>query len=317
MNFTFNSPSNLGQNAFYEQKFFDDGIVNATKVKACFPKSGAVAYIDYCLAPPMSMHTSNVFAKIVDTNMQSGDLLVLNDHHGDESMSSPEEELSSPTPGSHEAADTQSLDKSIVSICPTGEANFAPGQCLNKKSDTIPVMPSKSFPPGNLPNPLSSESDELASSSKSAAMRPTNALLTDCDFSKLNAGDFVTSACTMDITAYSLGPQGYTPGGAARVFDSSNPTKGSDQLGAPNKHCLTSGPGEGTGGSPLYQPNPDNQNCNDLGNLLIVQKHNEAHPVPTETGGCIIFSFPVPVVLNGVGVLDIPPGTTVMYTVSV
>lgn len=328
MKFVFTSPRGLGQNAFYKQKFFDYGIDYATKVKVCFPNSGAVAFINYCPQPPLSMLTFNEFAKVVHTDMQSGDLLELNDHHraAHESISSPgEEEQSLPTSGSHEAAVPQSLDEPIESICPRWEASFVPGQCLNIKSYTVPdgdpISPNQTpfFPTGNLPIPLSNESDELASSSppKSAAIPPTEAVLTDCDFSMLNAGDFVTSACTMDITAYSLGPQGYTPGGAARVFDSHNPTEGGDQLGTPNKHCPIPGPGEGIGGSPLHQPNPANQNCNGMGNLLIVQKSNEALPVPTETGGCIVFSFVVPVVLDGVGVLDIPPGTTVMYTVSV
>lgn len=149
--------------------------------------------------------------------------------------------------------------------------------------------------------------------------------LMECDFASLFPGDFVTTslreACLMDITAISLdaSQRDFATGGAAQVFDSSNPTKGSIQLGSPNQDCPNAGPGEGSGGSPLHQANQAYQNCEARGNLLIVPniyEEKEKLPIPAHTGGCIKFSFVAPVVLNGAGVLDIPPGTTIMYTVS-
>jgi hypothetical protein len=148
-----------------------------------------------------------------------------------------------------------------------------------------------------------------------------------CDFSSLVPGDFVTSGlrqtCFLEITAFSLdGSHGgeYSTGGPARVFDSSNPTEGSNQLGSPNHDCpKNAGPGQGSGGSPLHQANQAYQNCEARGNVLIVpersQKEDENDPIPAAMGGCINFHFVVPVLLQGAGVLDIPPRTTVMYTV--
>jgi hypothetical protein len=145
----------------------------------------------------------------------------------------------------------------------------------------------------------------------------------ECDFSMVSPGDFVMTslreACLMDIATLSFdgSQEDYAHGRAAGVFDSSNPTRGNKQLGSPNKDCANAGPGEGTGGSPLHQANQAYQNCKAQRNLLIVpHSYEEKLPIPAQTGGCIKFSFVVPVVLKGAGVLDIPPGTTVMYTVS-
>jgi hypothetical protein len=319
--FVFTTPTGFGPNAFFEQNFFDNGIGATTKVQACFSRAGAVAFLNYCSPPSMNVLVFNSLANVDHTDMQSGDLLLLNDDRRP-AISIPWEKQSLQTSGSA----TESLGNPAESICPRWEENFVSGQCFNANSDTVPGLGSTSpspsasfFPTWNSPGHLPNEAAERASIylPKPTAIPPKDADMVDCDFSMLNAGDVVTSACTMDITAYSIDPQVYTPGGAARVFDSRSPAKGCDQLGAPNEDCPIPGPGQGLGGSPLHQPNPTNQNCNDLGNLLIVQKANEEHPFPSETGGCINFSFVAPVVLLGVGVLDIPLGTTVMYTVCV
>lgn len=59
MDYIFVSPNNLGQNAFYEESF-DGGIVNTAEVKACFSKSGSIAFINYC-RPPQVTYTTNSF----------------------------------------------------------------------------------------------------------------------------------------------------------------------------------------------------------------------------------------------------------------
>jgi hypothetical protein len=144
----------------------------------------------------------------------------------------------------------------------------------------------------------------------------------ECDFSSLFPGDFVTSelreACYMEITAFSLDGLHveYPVAGPARVFDSCNPTKGSNELGSPNQDCPNGGPGEGIGGSPLHQANQAYQNCDAKRNLLIVPERNDVNPIPAGAGGCLLFHFVIPLVLQGAGVLNIPRGTTVMYTVS-
>jgi hypothetical protein len=169
------------------------------------------------------------------------------------------------------------------------------------------------------------QSDNLASSPDEPIPQHSSNLLKliECDFATLVPGDYVTSslreACFIEITAVSLDDShgDYAPGGAAQVFDSSNPTKGNSQLGSPNQDCPNAGPGKGRGGSPLHQANQAYQNCEARGNLLIVPERKEdAHPIPAAKGGCINFYFTVPIFLHGAGVLGIPPGTTVMYTVS-
>jgi len=96
---------------------------------------------------------------------------------------------------------------------------------------------------------------------------------------------------------------GYTPNGAARVFNSSNPIADPD-LGSPNELCNPSGPGEGIGGGPnaLYP------NCVPLRNILIIQENNDMTPDDHEYGGNITFRYDVPAYVESVGILDIDEG---------
>lgn len=81
-----------------------------------------------------------------------------------------------------------------------------------------------------------------------------------------------------------------------RLFDSSNPgsqdTCDDDDLGAPNKDCTPSGPGVGEGGKP-GQPG---ENCNPLGNILIIQEEGSDCPDDSADGGEITFDFIEPAV---------------------
>ena len=94
-----------------------------------------------------------------------------------------------------------------------------------------------------------------------------------------------------------------------RVFDTANPggetpeACGDSDLGAPNKACPGGGPGRGIGGIP-GQPG---ENCEPLGNALIVQEPGESCPDDNVNGGIINIVFPA---TNGqyvyeLGLLDI------------
>jgi hypothetical protein len=132
-----------------------------------------------------------------------------------------------------------------------------------------------------------------------------------CDFSDLTPGDFVGAACSISVFVTIPGlPIEFR----ARVFNSSNPGSQA-QLGSPNAGCLPPGPGRGNGGNPRTQPNSSYWNCVPLGNLLIAQRSNTTFPAPVTSGFCITFTFPFPVVLRSMGILDVSASSTVRFTV--
>ena len=95
-------------------------------------------------------------------------------------------------------------------------------------------------------------------------------------------------------------------GDLPRLLDSSNPgsedTCGDADLGAPNEACTPSGPGSGVGGVPGSQ----GENCDPLGNVLIVQEPGADCPDDNVDGGMIIFDFEVPAeIVYSMGILDI------------
>ena len=98
---------------------------------------------------------------------------------------------------------------------------------------------------------------------------------------------------------------GFTPFNAPRVFDSSNPSTGDEDLGSPNGACPTGGPGLGTEG----QPGSTGENCVPLGNVLIIQDAANQAPDDFEGGGFISMGFtkPVPEVFQ-LTLLDVEPG---------
>jgi hypothetical protein len=341
--FIFTSPTGLGRNAFYWEDFAD-GIADAMELEVCFEKSGGVTSIQY------KVKKSSLAMLDIQTTFQPISNTMEADHIFGHLASDMGTSQTGPTP--FLSAPSRSSSDIHSSAYISEEPSFVPSDDLAIKtmsSATVSIIT-----PGASPSVLSSEKMSPASNPTTSAIqrpieacqspsKPPSALPVDgtmwmspspfhkekaerieCDFSSLDPGDFVTAslrkACLIEITAFSLdGAQGdYSQGGPAQVFDSSNPTKGSNQLGSPNQDCPNAGPGGGTGGSPLHQANQAYQNCKTHGNLLIVPQGNEdAHPIPAARGGCINFHFVVPVILEGAGVLDIPPGTTVMYTVRV
>lgn len=84
-------------------------------------------------------------------------------------------------------------------------------------------------------------------------------------------------------------------GGAARVFDTNNPTCDPD-LGSPNEKCPNGGPGVGKGGGP-DRPFPNCPGPRDrLNNVLIIQEEMKDCPDDAAGGGWITFDFNTDVV---------------------
>ena len=96
-----------------------------------------------------------------------------------------------------------------------------------------------------------------------------------------------------------------------RIFDTTNPGPDPD-LGAPNKNCPGGGPGVGVGGV----PGAAGENCDPLGNVLIIQELNADMSVPDDQagGGTITMNFAEPIAyVYELGLMDIetyePPTT--------
>ena len=108
-------------------------------------------------------------------------------------------------------------------------------------------------------------------------------------------------------------------GDRPRLFDTANPrcegdTGGDPDLGAPNQKCTPSGPGRGIGGN----PGKPGENCDPLGNVLIIQEPDSDHTCPDDSrdGGMIVFDFVEPAeIVYAMGFLDIDePGSTVVVS---
>lgn len=130
------------------------------------------------------------------------------------------------------------------------------------------------------------------------------------DETKLAKGAYVTDQFVekwgVSITADTDNrDSGYTPDGAARIFDSSNPgtdnENGDPDLGTPNKGCDKPGPGVGAAG----RPGSDGENCVPLGNLLIIQESDKEYPDDNAKGGSIAFDFVRPTYVDFIGLVDI------------
>jgi hypothetical protein len=88
-----------------------------------------------------------------------------------------------------------------------------------------------------------------------------------------------------------------------RVFDTANPGPDPD-LGAPNESCPGGGPGIGLGGT----VGTIGENCEPLGNVLIIQEQNEDTSIPDDEarGGNITINFAEPIVeVYELGMMDI------------
>jgi hypothetical protein len=141
--------------------------------------------------------------------------------------------------------------------------------------------------------------------------------LVTLDFDTLSAGDYVTNQlkAAFGVTISATSNNGFTPNGAARIFDSAVPTGGDTDLGSPNEVCVGGGPGVGQGGVPGSQY----ENCEPLNKVLIIQtgKQNENDP-PNDNrfGGTITFVFDVPSFIQDLAILDIDENNPVKVKVS-
>ena len=127
------------------------------------------------------------------------------------------------------------------------------------------------------------------------------------DFNNLNATDYVTTIVPNELRVTAMmrdeGDEVYTPDGAARVFDSSDPRPDYD-LGTPNEACPTPGPGLGAAGA----PGASGENCVARGNLIIVQRRDKPRADDAEDGGILEFEVDISarLIFNELGILDVP-----------
>lgn len=122
-------------------------------------------------------------------------------------------------------------------------------------------------------------------------------------------GDYVSTywldAYGLTIVADGRETSGFTPNGAARIFNTSDPGIDSLSLGTPNGNCVPGGPGVAI---PVDVGIANATNCEPLGNVLIIQETNTTEPFENSNGGSITFSFDPPVYqVDLVGLMDIRP----------
>jgi hypothetical protein len=113
---------------------------------------------------------------------------------------------------------------------------------------------------------------------------------------------------------------GYTPWGAARIFDTADPGTNNDNgdpdLGSPNEDCDIPGPGVGAAGSPDNGSNPAVWNCVPQHKTLIIQESHKIYPDDIGCGGTITFDFyHTPAFLSELGFLDVDDNESVEVTV--
>lgn len=151
---------------------------------------------------------------------------------------------------------------------------------------------------------------------------PTLCTEVELDFSvaannaRIMPGSYVASEwAEYGLTLSAAGGYGNRP----RVFDTSNPGKdnsiGDPDLGAPNNQCNPPGPGVGDGGKPGQKW----QNCEPLGNVLIVQEKNDLMNIPDDNmdGGTIVFNFNPPAeYVSKIGLLDVDYETEIIVLFS-
>jgi hypothetical protein len=131
------------------------------------------------------------------------------------------------------------------------------------------------------------------------------------DFEGLSRGQYIhdelKESFGVVITA-TAARGGYIPGGAARVFNTSD-TGGKYDLGSPNESC--GGPGKGIGG----RQGSAYENCEPLGNVLIIQESNTLTPEGNAGGGTINFDFVHPANVREIAILDIDDNEIVQVQV--
>ena len=91
----------------------------------------------------------------------------------------------------------------------------------------------------------------------------------------------------------------------ARIFDTTNPGTNNDNgdpdLGSPNWKCPDGGPGIGCDG----QPGADGENCEAVGNVLIIQEGDKTASDDNYDGGNFTFTFEKSTNFESIGLMDI------------
>jgi hypothetical protein len=101
-----------------------------------------------------------------------------------------------------------------------------------------------------------------------------------------------------------------------RIFDTAqigNDLYGDPDLGSPNEKCTPPGPGVGLGG----EPGAPGENCEYLGNVVIIQEDSSNTAIPDDNmeGGTITLNFdPAAVFVNQIGLLDVDYKTDLVVT---
>ena len=118
----------------------------------------------------------------------------------------------------------------------------------------------------------------------------------------------------LGLTFFAEGGKGNLP----CLFDTANPGSeaegGDEDLGAPNEACTPAGPGVGEGGA----PGMEGENCEPLGNVLIIQEKKVDVPDDNKEGGILTIDFPVEAgsesgqYVFSIGLLDIDYETSVV-----
>jgi hypothetical protein len=115
------------------------------------------------------------------------------------------------------------------------------------------------------------------------------------NFDNFTDAQYITTISTNNLFVKAIGQgEAFTPdanlihqplGGAARIFNSANPTPGDLDLGSPNDSC--GGPGVGVAG----EINMPGENCVPQKNVLIVQRRDKLKPDDAEGGGSFHFTL--------------------------
>lgn len=177
---------------------------------------------------------------------------------------------------SNETATTEDEPSSIPSEAPSSDTLEAPSMVPSDRpsvDDTFSAIPSDG--PSVVPEPCL---DPVRITFETAG---NNTFLQRGDY----VGDDWLDAFGMSILATST-RGGFTPGGKARIFDTSNP-EGDFDLGSPHRLCPGGGVGAGQGG----RPGTAGSNCVPQGNVLIIQESDKAQPDDNAGGGMVCFEF--------------------------
>lgn len=150
--------------------------------------------------------------------------------------------------------------------------------------------------------------------------QPTSAPVCDpviVDFDKDAFGNDLSPPLCVQFEWAPLGLTLFAEGGEGSLpclFDTANLGSeregGDSDLGAPNKYCTPSGPGRGDGG----RPGEPGENCDPLGNVIIIQEPGVDVPDDNRGGGLLTLDFPQPggTYVYEIGLLDIDEATSIV-----